>query len=125
MARASDPVKRRQWTERLERHRQSGATVAEFCRAERVGIPSFYQWRRKLLRSTNPKSTGRGRPGRRLVASSNFKRVRIIHSSSLPAATIRLGHGIVVEMGSDPQMIEKVIAQLLSHAFTVRKVAPC
>jgi hypothetical protein len=126
MARASDAAKRRQWTERLERHRRSGQSVAEFCRAEQISIPSFYQWKRKLLRSTNRKSAGRGgRHGRSRVAAAKFKRLRIVPSCSIPAATIRFGHGVVMEMGSDPQVIEKAIDQLLSHTLTVGSGHSC
>ena len=48
MSRVSDPVKVEQWSERLSRFGESGQTVAEFCRAECVSQPSFYQWKKKL-----------------------------------------------------------------------------
>lgn len=41
-------VRRQVWAERLRRYSQSGLTVAAFCDQERVSLPSFYQWRRKL-----------------------------------------------------------------------------
>ena len=47
-SRVSDPVKVQQWSERLSRFGDSGQTVAEFCRAERVSQPSFYQWKKTL-----------------------------------------------------------------------------
>jgi len=36
------------WRERLARFESSGKTVAAFCRAERLRMPTFYQWKRKL-----------------------------------------------------------------------------
>lgn len=38
----------RQWRERMARWRQSGTTIAEFCRHEGVSKTAFYGWRRKL-----------------------------------------------------------------------------
>jgi hypothetical protein len=36
------------WMERLQRFKQSQMTVAQFCAAESVSQPSFYNWKRKL-----------------------------------------------------------------------------
>jgi hypothetical protein len=44
-----DPAATRQkWVERIERFRGSDLTVAQFCLAEGVSVPAFYQWRRTL-----------------------------------------------------------------------------
>ena len=44
-----DPVvTRRLWGERLDRFRQANQTVAQFCAAEGVSVPSFYVWKRTL-----------------------------------------------------------------------------
>ena len=51
MARWGESGKWREWSERLRRFARWGGTVAEFCDAERVSGPSFYQWRRKLAAS--------------------------------------------------------------------------
>jgi hypothetical protein len=48
MRRVVDEAKRRLWRERLARFARSGKTVAAFCSAERVSVPTFYQWKRKL-----------------------------------------------------------------------------
>ena len=56
MARVRDPDLWQAWRERLRRFHQSRETVAQFCRRERVSIPAFYQWKRKL-------SAGDDRPG--------------------------------------------------------------
>lgn len=44
------------WMERLQRFEQSQMTVAQFCAAESVSQPSFYNWKRKLRSSPNPKA---------------------------------------------------------------------
>ena len=44
-----DPVAtRRKWVERLERFGRANQTVAQFCAAEGVSVPSFYVWKRTL-----------------------------------------------------------------------------
>lgn len=53
MSRGADHHKRTQWLARLRRFRQSKLSVAEFCRHERVSVPSYYQWRRKLADATS------------------------------------------------------------------------
>lgn len=48
MRRVVDEAKRRLWRERLARFAGSGQSVAAFCAAERVSVPTFYEWKRKL-----------------------------------------------------------------------------
>jgi hypothetical protein len=52
-----DPAATRQkWVERVQRFGDSHLTVAQFCLAEGVSVPAFYQWRRTLAaeRVTEP-----------------------------------------------------------------------
>jgi hypothetical protein len=48
-----------QWRQRIERQRQSGLSVAEFCRRE--GIPShgFHVWKRKLNNASSARPRSR------------------------------------------------------------------
>jgi hypothetical protein len=48
MSRQSDPQRRAFWSELIERSRQSGLSVAEFCKQADVSTASFYLWQRKL-----------------------------------------------------------------------------
>lgn len=48
MSRGARAEKRSQWRARLQRFAGCQLSVAEFCRRERVSVPSFYQWQRKL-----------------------------------------------------------------------------
>lgn len=63
------PAPREIWSERLRRYMNSGLTVASFCRRERVSVPSFYYWRRKLRaigsKSGDGSGGGRGREPRK------------------------------------------------------------
>ena len=36
------------WHQRLARFQSSGLSVARFCAAEQLSVPSFYAWRRRL-----------------------------------------------------------------------------
>jgi hypothetical protein len=65
--RAGDPARRQQWQELLERWRQSGQTVREFCRVAEVKESAFYWWRRALSRS-RPKPNGGRRASSRPLA---------------------------------------------------------
>src|SRR5260221_3438503 len=49
MARVLDAAKRRLWSDRFRRFDRCDLTVVDFCLAEGVSTPSFYQWRRKLI----------------------------------------------------------------------------
>ena len=49
MARSVDVRKLAEWQARLERFREAGLSVTRFCRREQVSVPSFYQWRKKLV----------------------------------------------------------------------------
>ena len=40
------------WQSRLRRFQSSGLSVTRFCQVERVSMPSFYQWRKRLGIST-------------------------------------------------------------------------
>lgn len=61
MGRSVDEAKRKGWRERLARFAGSGQTVEAFCAAERVSVPTFYQWKRKLTsQSAGPKGRQKG-----------------------------------------------------------------
>ena len=104
--RRRDPAAtRRLWAERLDRFRAADQTVAEFCAAEGVSVPAFYQWKRVLA----AEATGPADPP--LVP------VRI--AAAAPAIELVLPGGAVLRFaaGPDPAVIAAVARQL--------GVAPC
>ena len=113
MLRGSNRVKCQQWTERLERFAKSGQTVSEFCRAEGVSAPSFYQWKRKLG-SVNRNSKKQAKRSRRRKSSA-FKRLHVSPPDVSSGVSMRLPDGIVVDLGRDLLTIEKIVAQVLDH----------
>jgi len=41
-----------QWRRRLARQHESGLSIVEFCRSEKVSSHGFHAWRRKLGKAT-------------------------------------------------------------------------
>ena len=50
-SRRDSAATRQLWTDRLKRFRSADQTVSEFCAAEGVSAPTFYKWRRRLMRT--------------------------------------------------------------------------
>lgn len=121
MSRGTNSAKRQQWVERLERFQKSGQTVKAFCQAERVSTPSFYHWKRKLGETTG---RGRARPTSKRAPSTAFKAVRVVPSPAAHGVTVRLGTGIVMDLGQDAETIERVVGQLLRHQG-LGEIRPC
>jgi hypothetical protein len=61
MSRGAHVRKRSEWLDRLGRFSRSNLSVTEFCRRERVSVPSYYHWRRKLADATSKVKAG-GQP---------------------------------------------------------------
>jgi hypothetical protein len=58
MSRAVHVRKRSEWLDRLRRFRRSNLSVSEFCRREKVSVPSYYHWRRELAKATSEVGAG-------------------------------------------------------------------
>lgn len=111
MLRVSDSSKRQQWAERLERFAKSGKTAAEFCRTEGVSTPSFYRWKQKLTAvDRNDKMRGKDRRRPKRLA---FRQLHVSPSDVSSGVSIRLPDGIVIDLGSDVPIIQKIVAQVL------------
>jgi hypothetical protein len=50
MSRSEEVAKRRLWGLRFQRFERSQLTVARFCALERVSVPTFYHWRKRLTK---------------------------------------------------------------------------
>jgi hypothetical protein len=133
-SRVSDPVKIQQWSERLSRFGDSGQTVAEFCRAERVSQPSFYQWKKKLgFPRTNIRTVPPGASNsstETLPSMAAFQSVELTEPAMnvrpcRPGMTVRLGQGIEVEIGGDLRVVETVMRQLLDASMTAAGDSSC
>jgi hypothetical protein len=100
------------WGERLRRYERSGLTVAEFCRRDRVSVPSFYQWRRRLAAESLPgaRSTRSSR-GSGSDAAPAFQQVML---AGVGVVAIELPSGVRVELPADRlPLVRAVVADLL------------
>jgi hypothetical protein len=60
MARKANQVLWDQWRQRLKRQRESGLSVAEFCRRENIPRQGFHVWKRKLRATMSARRTSHG-----------------------------------------------------------------
>ena len=142
MSRGLDSGKSREWADRLERHESSGLTVARWCESERVSEASFYYWRKKLRAE---KAIVAERSGSSLDAKSEFResscaspalgsfqpvRVDSLAGSVRDEAeitpsqtTIHLGNEFRIELGTDLDVAEVVVKQVLAACGVLRDEA--
>ena len=118
MARRPDPVKLREWSDRLRRFGNSPQTVVAFCRAEAVSQPSFYYWKRRLAGGGGRRRQSvkrRQRSGPDATPSIGFRSVVITPTANGASVKVRLPGGAEIEMRDDLLVIEQVVKQLLDH----------
>jgi hypothetical protein len=66
-----------QWRQRLKRQRESGLSIADFCRKENVSPHGFHAWRRKLGQATSRRqSRSRRQVSHNAVAARHSMRRR-------------------------------------------------
>ena len=119
MSRGSNSTKVEQWSDRLERFANSGQTVTQFCVAEGVSQPSFYQWRKKVgvgsrvrggTANRSRKSSRAKKPTRGSKNASLFKPVQLTPALGLQQSTmIRLADGVEIELGNNLQVVDMVV----------------
>ena len=139
MSRGSNPTKVAEWSDRLERFENSGRSVTQFCVAEGVSQPSFYQWRKKLgvidgVRGGRPKRSGKSGRAKSAVGTgkskSAFTSVQLTATPGLQQSTmIRLADGVEIKLGNNLQVVEmvvrSVVEQVLPNAAARTGGAPC
>ena len=105
-----DPVAtRRTWVERLERFAHANQTVAQFCAAEGVSVPSFYVWKRTLAdRTASPDPV-----------TPTLVPIRLTHAPAGPPIEVVCPSGTVLRLPADysPQHLAALV-----HALEAR---PC
>jgi hypothetical protein len=88
MPRSADPARRELWLARLQRYSQCDLTVAQFCRRERVSVPSFYHWKKKL---SDASESSRG-------VAAKFVPVRVTGPLPPVLPILRLPGGAFIEL---------------------------
>ena len=104
------PAPREIWSERMRRYANSGLTVAAFCERERVSVPSFYYWRRKLLGPGDTAGGGKGRMSRvgRTPQKRDFVPIAIRNSAAIK---MRLPNGAQLWLpAGDADLLSAAIA---------------
>jgi hypothetical protein len=108
MGKVVDGWKERLWRKRLARFAGSGQTVAGFCLAERVSVPTFYQWKRKLASRSVRTAGGKPDAARSADRVEPFLPVRIEGTARVE---IELPNGTRVRIpASDLGAVEVAIA---------------
>ena len=118
MSRGTDPIKLKEWTDRLARFERSNQTVAEFCVDEQVSEGTFYVWKRRLSsgdRSTTAQHRQRTGANNSANEVSNFQPVVVTPPENATSVRITLPGGAVIELSHDLATIEHVVRQLLQH----------
>ena len=144
MSRGLDSGKSREWADRLERHESSGLTVARWCESEHVSEASFYYWKKKLRNGQVLAADGFA-SSRDVKAESresscaspalgSFRPVRVdplagevrddagmtSRETAIQATTIHLGNEFRIELGSDLNVAEIVVKQVLVACGALR-----
>jgi transposase len=94
---------RQLWADRLKRFRTADQTVAAFCAAEGVSVPTFYQWKRRLTRAAPPAAAPTVVPVRITTQEPTTTAVEAL----LPSGTLLRFAPVC-----DPRMIAAVLRQL-------------
>ncbi len=88
--------------DRLARFQPARQTVAQFCAAEGVSVPAFYQWKRQL--ATDAGGTA-GPP--------TFVPVRVSAPAPAPIELVLPGGAVVrFAAGTDPAVVAAVVRQI-------------
>jgi hypothetical protein len=125
MTRRLDVQKRRQWEQRLERHRGSGLTVGRFCADERVSVNTFYYWAKRLgSPSRKPRITpaeqaadGRRPPVRQAAASD------LATPANSAVVRFRLNAAVEVSVPADCLEVIRCLANCVQHSQLERNAA--
>ena len=123
MTRRLDVQKRRQWKQRLERHRASGLTVGRFCADERVSVNTFYYWAKRLggpslkprIAPAEKASEGRRPSVRQAAAPDLVENVAVVR--------FRLNAAVEVSVPADCLDVIRCLANCVQHSQLDRHTA--
>jgi putative transposase len=110
MARKVNLKLREEWRQRVKRQRQSGLTVADFCRREGVSSAAFYLWRQKLQgksRSTSKRKAAQKpatirasavEPVPKVPSESAFVQLPVPRANTSPWIELVLAEGTIIRV---------------------------
>lgn len=125
MTRRLDVQKRRQWEQRLGRHRASGLTVGRFCADENVSVNTFYYWAKRLggpsrkprIAPAAKTSEGR-RPPVQQAAAPELPR-----AANAAVVRFRLNAAVEVSVPADCLEVIRCLANCVQHSQLERNAA--
>ena len=115
MPRVSKSKRINLWLDRLERQSDSNQTIAQFCAAEGVSAPSFYQWKRRLAARLVEKTEVHPVPPS--SGQACFSEIQIVGQAS--PASVTLPGGIQIHLGTDNSIAATVVDRVLQHASLI------
>jgi hypothetical protein len=110
MSQESNKQLRKTWRNRIDRQRQSGQTIAQFCQQEGVSTPSYYKWKQKLQgkqparqKRTTPRRKAKVQKQRQVKetapsVSSPFVQLSMPAPPSCPWIEVVLSEGTIVRL---------------------------
>lgn len=101
---SSDIEQRQFWHMAFEAHRESGLSVAAFCKKEGISEAAYYYWRRKLACGI-PKSKEKSSPEflEVVLPGNNTMALELVLSS---------GNTLRINPGADNKILSQVLAAL-------------
>lgn len=114
MSAGVEDLKIAQWQQRMSRYREAGVSVAAFCRTERVSVPSFYHWRKRLAQHFARVATAKG----------VFTPVRLVTApTNVPVATISVQWpgGTQLQLPVGDLRTVKAVIRMLARVDAERK----
>ena len=99
---ASDTDRQQFWQRVMEARRESGLSVAAFCRQEGLSEGAYYYWHRKL-------AGGVSQPGEKSPPAF----LEVVMPGGNPAAlelVLSSGHTLRISPGADPTLLRQVLS---------------
>lgn len=95
------------WQQRIGRWRQSGLSIAEFCRRERLTQPSFFAWRKRL--KDEDAARQRIQPPSRTHASGNSPFIELTPPAWNPPGSVQIalpgGAVVTLPPNASPELV--------------------
>ena len=106
MSRSVDTVKLLKWQQRLKKLKNSGLTVAAFCRQEEISATSFYYWSRRVKEAGSVVDMARSDASKSVVRQS---------AELGDNVEVSIGEHVRIRLsGNDRELITAVLASLQS-----------
>jgi hypothetical protein len=109
--RQADPKLEQRWRQRLAQWRRSGLTIRRFCERRGLSEPSFYAWRRELLRRDARRSAAAAPTD---PSATPFIPVQVVPSPTPSPLELVLPGGRILRVapGFDTDTLRRLLATL-------------